>query len=211
MNIRNFFKSPIIKFFAYFFFAVIIYAGCITILNCFLRNKGIVFDDADKQNLIQIALLIGAVMALLEARRLREIEYQPILSLYIRDALKDKEGNQHKRYRWCFYRNFGETICKYFAIRNTGKGTALNLRVQVKNSKGKELEIKNISGAIIAPKKDEVAIDLKQLDPKNEKEMNGVKFLISSETITGNRWSSTYEVTDAIKGVVAYRGMKKET
>ncbi|MBN1915589.1 hypothetical protein JW796_01165 [Candidatus Dojkabacteria bacterium] len=190
-----------------FSFSIMIVAYLLIIkLIQLLTKTSLSFDDSDKQNLVQIALLAGlfatvreAIANRQEAVKLRESEETPILTMHIR-TVDINELKKHGLDGWDFY-NIGENIYKYIVIRNTGKGTALNLKVNPIDNRNMEFaEFKNY---VIAPGSDEVAIKLKN-KPVDQKELNGVQYKIETETISGKKWFYRSEIRDVEKNYIMF-------
>ncbi len=155
------------------------------------------FDDSDKENLVQIALLVGAILAFKETVSLRKLEHEPILSMGINNV---KEGDKDEHMLdWCFaFENETKTKGKYLTIRNCGKGGAFNL----KQERGdlRKVEIEKFSNLFVAPDNN-VHVKIKEaLDGYSELDDN--QFVISCESIEGDQFFGRYSISDAEKGYV---------
>lgn len=154
------------------------------------------YDDADKTNLISIILFVGVILVLYESIKMREIEHQPVLSLYVRDSDKTPEEFRIFEYR-------------VLAIRNTGKGVAQNLRVQINDKNGQLIPIRWLEQTIISPAKDEIRI---MLENKLEKcgDLDGSKITISAESVNKKVYTYTYTLEKLSDRIVRFEDLKNE-
>lgn len=149
-----------------------------------------------------VGFLIGAWIALWyanETYRLRklssqqlEADFQPVLNLYIRDG-----DDIPSIFRIC--------EGKALKIRNTGRGAALNLKVEMKSKDGKSIVVKWLEQTMIAPEGDEIHIQLLELPEKCD-DLNGSKLTISAESINKITYIYTYTLEKFSDRIIKFDG-----
>lgn len=161
-------------------------------------NRERLISETDQSNIIQLFLLVGALIAIIEALktrketvRQREAEYQPILTIFIRDSEhKGTEGDKHWKYN---FKEEGENG-KYIVIRNNGKGTALNLRVEYIYEKEKR-EVYTYQQQILEGNGDEQAVKLTQnISDINLETDQSIEFILSAQSATKKTYIYSYSV-----------------
>lgn len=95
------------------------------------------FDDADKQNMINILLFGGVVLTLYEQARGRRAEHRPFPQIYIRNY-KLGLAKWSLRYRKTPHVHSDPQI--YFALKNIGKGPLVDYEIHAK-LKGKVIKV----------------------------------------------------------------------
>lgn len=186
---------------------IILVVSYVAVLFLFRRYHWLpwLFDDADKTNIVQIILFIGIILVLYESIRMREIEYQPVLSLFIKGPyyIYSKNEEIKKKLRkfkpWLVNYDQNHKFC--FAVRNTGKGVGLDLKIEVLK------DDRSVNGSciieqeqyIISHTKDEVRFKINGLSS-----YNCIKIKISAESISGKMYSYFFKVKDISKRCVIY-------
>ena len=170
----------------------------------FLYKEG--FDDSDKENLVQIALLAGVFVTLYEARLLREADHKPILALYLKD-FSDPKRRKHLPYRICPEQDSGIHLGlqdgRYLVVRNTGRGTAFNLQVSVMETSIQGFDTERTSNTIVAPDGNEVPIEFNKRI-YNMNDLDGTVLDLNATSETGWKHTFRFRIESAEKYQIEY-------
>lgn len=165
-----------------------------------------VFDDSDKTNIIQIALFIGVIIVLYESIRIRELEYQPILSIFVKDWPNSSAAGGLNKYLIDIPSSTdeaGKVFC--LAVRNVGNGTGNNLMIQLPEVKEK-YTIDQEQTTI--PKDNEVRFKIQGLELSYYKNL---KLDVSSVSfITQKKFIYSFIIDDVSKRSIRYLNDSEE-
>lgn len=201
-------SNPFILFFTSFVISTLLYTGIIIIVNCFKKDPLLRFDDADKNNLIQIGLFAAAISAVWEALKARkdtiklfEAEYQPILAMFKR--IGDENTKRWKYLEYGFYKT-GRKF-QYLAVRNVGKGTAFNVNVYKildNQSEENKLNIEKHSEKVIPPGS-EIAIKFKQ-EISDVKNLNNTQYFVEACSAQRKSYWYRFVIRDIERGYIEF-------
>jgi hypothetical protein len=140
-----------------------------------------------------------------------ELSLRPTLMLYIRD-IKDGQWDGRTANYWSVpvHTGMDEFYDFYLAVRNTGQGTAFNVKISAKGKTWKS----NIQQNFLAPQKDEQPFrmilleegDLSRDTKIGELDLNGSLLTLSAENVNRKQYQFTYKIVNCSEKVVEYIG-----
>jgi len=156
---------------------------------------------------ILFATFLALVWYAWETKRMREIEQEPVMLLYIRD-IRDYVSKPEKQQKirdggyLIRIRTEGKDSNYFIRLRNTGRGTAFNVTVE-----SSSLKVDKYETQFFAPLTDEHSIKIIEKGNKkieSWKKLNGSVFAIKCRSVNGKFYSFKFKIIDAQKQIVAF-------
>ena len=171
----------------------------------------------DLQGFTFFLTLIAILWYTLETKRIREVEQQPVMMLYIRDIYELPIDKCEQQRQYVFKTNAGKLSEELrmgvgvlppidnlmFRLRNVGNGAAFNLEVTEESDC---FRVSQYQSRFFAPRSDEqsILVESTSESPGSEDDINRMVFCVSCKSVNGRKYVYRYRVRDFEQQVVDF-------